>query len=182
MYRTLIITMYYGLLRISEVTAGAHPILARDVFIGDNKKKFKLILRTSKTHWKNSKPQIIKIAALLPIKELSEKTQETIAQTASERLPCPYQLLREYSVKRGDFCQDADPFFVFSDRSPVRPIDVNACLKQAIQNANFDSSLYGSHSLRIGRSSDLYKLGLSIETIKKIGRWKSNAVFRYLRS
>ena len=31
LYRALFSTMYFGLLRISEVTAGAHPVLVRDV-------------------------------------------------------------------------------------------------------------------------------------------------------
>ena len=50
------------------------------------------------------------------------------------------------------------------------------------QEVWFDDTLYGTHSLRSGRTCDLYKLGLSVETIKKIGRWKSNAVFRYLKN
>ena len=61
LYKTLFLTMYFGLLRVSEVTSGGHPILAKDVQIAANKKKFLLILRTSKTYWKNSKPQLIKI-------------------------------------------------------------------------------------------------------------------------
>ena len=65
LYKTLFSTTYYGLFRISEVTAGAHshPVLAKDVQIATNKKKIRFILRSSKTHGKNSFPQIIKISA-----------------------------------------------------------------------------------------------------------------------
>ena len=39
LYKAIFSTMYYGLLRISEI-AGQHPILARDIHIGKNKSKF----------------------------------------------------------------------------------------------------------------------------------------------
>ena len=55
------------------------------------------------------------------------------------------------------------------------------CFKTAIRAERFDKRLYSVHSLRAGRANDLLKLGLSVETIKKLGRWKSNAVFRYLK-
>ena len=63
LFKTLFSTMYFGLLRVSEVAKGQHPVLARDVHIGTNKNKFLLLLRTSKTHWKNNRPQMIKITA-----------------------------------------------------------------------------------------------------------------------
>ena len=47
--------------------------------------------------------------------------------------------------------------------------------------AGFKDELYSVHSVRMGRACDLLKLGLSVESIKKIGRWRSNAVFRYLK-
>ena len=43
------------------------------------------------------------------------------------------------------------------------------------------SELYLFHGFQSGRASDLLKLGVSVETIKKLGRWHSNAVFRYLK-
>ena len=50
-------TAYFGLFRVGELTTGDHPVLARDVHIGINKKKMLFLLRTSKTHWKDSKPK-----------------------------------------------------------------------------------------------------------------------------
>ena len=51
-----------------------------------------------------------------------------------------------------------------------------------LRNSGFNQGLYNCQSLRIGRASDLLKLALSVETIKKLGRWSSNAVFTYLRT
>ena len=35
------------------------------------------------------------------------------------------------------------------------------------------------HGIRLGHVTDLLNLGVSVETIKKLGRWKSNAVYVY---
>ena len=40
---------------------------------------------------------------------------------------------------------------------------------------------YDTHSFRIGRATDLSKGGRSLSKIKRAGRWKSNAVYNYLR-
>ena len=40
LYRAMISTMYFGLLRISEVCQGPHSVKASDVHIGFNKKNF----------------------------------------------------------------------------------------------------------------------------------------------
>ena len=50
LYAALFSTTYYGLLHVSELTSGAHPIKVGDVQIGMNKQKILFILRTSKTH------------------------------------------------------------------------------------------------------------------------------------
>ena len=54
-------------------------------------------------------------------------------------------------------------------------------LKLMKDKCGLDSRLYNTHSLRTGCALDLLKLGLSVETIKKLGRWKSNTVFMYLK-
>ena len=173
MYRALFSTMYHGLLRISEVAQcqSQHAVLARDMHIGWNKQKFLLILRTSKTHWKNMKPQMMKIAA----------TSQSNSKHNTMQPECPYQLLCEYAAIRGDYSLDNEPFFILSDKSPVTSTQVTSTLKAILKETGFDASLYSNHSLRIGRTCDLLKLGLSVETIKKLGRWRSNAVYRYLR-
>ena len=63
MYRALYTTAYFDLFRVGELTSGTHPVLARDVHVGENKQKLMFILCTSKTHGKDNKPQIIKITS-----------------------------------------------------------------------------------------------------------------------
>ena len=91
LYKTLLITTYFGLFRVGELTdtPGKHAARAKDVHIAHNKKKFSFVLRTSKTHWKNSKPQIIKISTSHGKKELTNRIIEST-------LPCPYQTIKHY--------------------------------------------------------------------------------------
>ena len=64
LYMTMFTTCYYGLLRISEVTEGPHAIEAADVYIGTNKNKILLILRSSKMHGRYTHPQQMKISSI----------------------------------------------------------------------------------------------------------------------
>ena len=70
---------------------------------------------------------------------------------------------------------------MFRDGSPVRPEHARATLQWAIDKLGLDSSLYGMHSLRIGRTSDLAKFNYSIEEICRMGHWRSNVVYKYIR-
>ena len=174
LYQTLLCTTYYGLFRVGEVTSGLHAVLAKDVQIATNKKKMLFILRSSKMHGKNSTPQLIKVSAVA-------RTGHSSNTESNRNKYCPFSLLNNYAQASGNFRTESETFFIFRDHSPVTPRHMRSCLKKALKNAGFNHNLYRTHSLCAGRTCDLYKLGLSVETIKKLGRWRSNAVFRYLR-
>ena len=63
----------------------------------------------------------------------------------------------------------------------MQPHHMQNCLKGILIELGENPRLFSVHSFQVGRSNDLLKLGLSVETIKKLGRWTSNAVFKYLR-
>ena len=65
---------------------------------------------------------------------------------------------------------------------PVTPLNMRICLRLMLRELGHDEKTFSTHSFRIGQTIDLLKFGLSVETIKKIGCWKSNAVFGYLCS
>ena len=180
LYTSLFITTYTGLFRIGEVTESPHIIKACDVEIATNKKKLKFTLWTSKTHNRGNKPQIIKIKS-----EPCSTNQVVVEEEAGRKTNgkwCPFQCLRHYLKLRKDTCKWKDEqFFVFSDHSPVTPSHFREVLKESLQQAGYDSSKFTVHGMRGGRALELLKLGVSVETIKKIGRWKSNAVFTYLK-
>ena len=179
LYRAVFSTMYFGLLQISEV-ACEHVILARDVHIGFNKKKLLFILRTSKMHWHGNRPQLVKISSTRKSTQ-KQKAYKVRQQNNNLLCPCPYQLLRDYATRRGPYRTDDEPFFVFADNSPITQKQLCVCFRKMLSQAGFQVELYRLHSFRTGRTCDLLKLGLSVESIKKIGRWRSNAVFKYLK-
>ena len=169
--KAMLLTGCYGLLRVGELTLSPHVVLADNVHIGENKKKILLVLLTSKTHGKGNEPQMIKITSK-PVAE----------QEANSQSFCPFKALSNYIQVRPKIRTENEQFFVFSDNSPVKAQHLSSYLKLMLTKLKFKSHLYSLHSLRGGRTVDLFNLGLSVETIKKIGRWKSNAVFNYLKT
>ena len=143
LYQTLFCSAYFGLLRIGEVTSGKHPVLAGDVHIGMNKKKVLFLLRTSKTHWKNNKPQTVKIT--------SERNANFTYKGRDNQfhLPCFHQLIKEYAQRRGPFRKTSvsTPYFVFADGTPVKPVHMQQCLKLMLKQAGYYSSRYRLQSM-----------------------------------
>ena len=174
MYSALFSTMYFGLFRIGEMASGTHPVKACDVHISHNKKKMLFILRTSKTHWTDVKPQHIKISSK-PI-----KTGLSPANSREKLQFCPFTHLKDYIDLRSSYVSIDEPFFVYSDRQPLPSEDVRRVLKIILKKMGLEPINYNTHSIRIGRCVDLQKMNISVETIKSLGRWRSNAVFDYL--
>ena len=174
LHSALLMAGYFGLLRVGELTAGEHPILAKDVHIGENKKKILFVLRTSKTHWTDVSPQFVKIASRKANVMVKPEEQYDTGF-------CPFKIINNYIERRPQIKDNKEQFFIFSDGSPVKPTHMRNVLKNLLIKGGFNSKLYGTHSLRIGRASDLRKMNLSVETIKNLGRWSSNSVFLYLK-
>ena len=162
---------------MGEITQSNHVLKAKDVYIGKNKRKFQFILFSSKTHGKANHPQIIKIKSTKVGNYMAELDE------AHEYLTtwCPYELVNEYQKIRPQYSSKKEQFFVFKDKTPVSPIHFRAVFKSLLKLKKLDLSLYGTHSFRAGRSLDLLDMGVSVETIEKMGRWKSSAVYNYLR-
>ena len=174
LFMTFFSTAYFGLFRVCELakTPSGHAVLATNVQIACNKNKFLFILRTSKTHGEGTTPQLVKI---------SSESNQSKSKPNMLHLPCPYQLLQDFSSARPPYTSETDQFFVLSDESPLTANMVRNCFKAALRDEQFDSRLYQLHGIHSGHAVDLLKLGLLVETIKKLGHWRSNAVFKYLK-
>ena len=167
LYHALLLTTYFGMFCIREMTFSQHVVKARDVHVATNKPKILFILHTSKTHGKGDKPQMIKL------------TGSTLQKCDPL---CPFSRLIDYIGARKNYIHDAEQFFIFRDQTVVMPTHFRKLLKDLLVRAQLDPSLYGVHGMHAGRSCDLLDMGLSVETIKKLGRWKSTAVYSYLRN
>ena len=171
LYKTVFILCYYGMMRVGEISESPHVLKARNVHIAKNKDKILLVLYTSKTYGLNARPQKIKITS-----NREEKNGNYV-----HRHFCPFVQLRKYLKMTGNYNDDTEQLFIYRDGSPLTPAKTNSVLKWCISSLGLEAQFYSVHCCRIGRTSDLIKFGYSIEEVKRLGRWKSNAVYRYIR-
>ena len=176
-YKTIMSLGYHGLLRVGELVktnnCNSHAMKACNVHLAGNKKKLLIVLYTSKTHGLESRPQKIRITA-------NPNTTQVNWQRC--RHFCPFMLMYNFMLARGGYLEESEPFFIFQSGLPITDKNVWEVLQKSLSQLGLDPKLYGCHSGRIGKASDMLKQGESIFSIKQAGRWWSNAVFRYLRN
>ncbi len=90
---------------------------------------------------------------------------------------CPHRLLRMYLEERGSA---AGPLFLSNQGKQLSTSAISSIVKRVAALAHLPGR-YSSHSLRIGGATAAMIAGLSLEQIKAIGNWQSEAVMRYLR-
>ena len=160
MYQTIIILLYYGLFRIGELTYSDHVVKAKHVHVSDNKRKILFVPYSSKTHSKGMHPQEITI---------TENEQKYGNVTLINRRHfCPFMITNQYMELRGDFyANDNEPLFIFKDLSPVHSSHVRKILRQALKNLGLNPQIYNTHSLRAGRTIDMFeKLNKTLSFVK----------------
>ena len=169
LYKAVFCLAYYRLMRVGEISCSPHNVRAVDIHIASNKDKILILLYSSKTHDESTRPQEINIST-------SEESGK------HHKFFCPFKTLHTYIQIRGnEVLTDEEAFLVYSDKSPLSAANVRKVLQKLINNLKLDPSLYNFKSLRIGRATDLLKFGFNIEIIKRMGQWKSNFVYKYLR-
>ena len=177
LYKALMITAYYSLFRVGELTFSPHILKTKDVHIGKNKKKLMFVLHSSKTHGKDSKPQIIKING-----EEYDVTGKKIVGNITKNQFCPFHILKNYVEIRKCRQNDNEQYFVFRNREPVTADNFRVVMRKILSHLRLDSSLYVTHSYRAGHAVQMVENdGISVETARKLGRWKRNAIYTYLR-
>ena len=176
LYKALFMTAYYGLFRVGELTSSPHVLKAKDVHIGRNKKKLMFLLHSSKTHGNDKKTQVIKIHG----SEYDVTGVKRLGNIKKGR-HCPFHLLKNYVDMRKKHAADNEQFFVFRNREVVTAENFRTTLRKVINYIGLQLSLYRTHSLRAGHAVQMVENdGISVETARKLGRWKSNAIYTYL--
>ena len=153
---------------IADMKSG-HALKAVDVHISRNKNKILLILHSSKTHTKGSKPQLIKIEG------------SSCGTKGRNGKYCPFLALREYIRFRRSVRNEDEQFFVYQDRNNVKATVFNTVLKKTIKSLGLRTEYYSLHCFRSGCMTDMHNMGIPLNTIQRLGRWKSNAVYTYIR-
>ena len=148
LYQALLATTYFGLFRVGEVCASDHVIKVKDVHVGVNKNKMMFVLHTSKTHWNNVKPQVVKINS----REFDAVGNRMANIAQINKKCCPFRLLNRFLAVRPCRSGDKEQFFIFRDRSAVTPYHLRLLLRKLFMQLNMDHTLCGCQSVKFRKS------------------------------
>lgn len=163
MFSAMFSLAYHACLRVGEYTmsANAKNVLQLKQVTTVKQGNLRQALRIHFASFKHSKGRE-------PILEIQAQVDDS----------CPVLALNKYVSVRPDI---AGPLFVNSCGKPVTRLQAKTALDKCSKFLNLDSSRYTTHSLRIGKCTDMVKLGYSDAQIRAVGRWKSDAYKRYIR-
>lgn len=165
LFKAAYLLAYFGLLRVSEIvftnlTQANRPLLKSDIRIEKGLTALLVSIRISKTN------------------QTGPTTTLRIPAAADNSNFCCVTAVKNYLTLRPT---GAQYFFCHADSSPLTRSQFSGVLSKAIRIMGLPTQLYLSHSFRIGRATMLAAQGVSHESIKKLGRWKSDVVERYIR-
>lgn len=101
-----------------------------------------------------------------------------VKQSASSSF-CPVLLMQRYLAMRD---KNPGPLFISKNGKPFLRSQFDMLTRRVLAFCGFDSSKYKGHSFRIGGATTAASLGYSDNQIQLLGRWKSDAYKRYIRS
>jgi len=107
---------------------------------------------------------------------------KTMARTGISYL-CPVEALENYKRVCPARFQGADahkPLFRWGNGVTLKRTEVQYLLQKAAVAEGLPADRFLSHSLRIGGASALFQASADIELVKRMGRWSSSSVQKYL--
>jgi hypothetical protein len=157
---------FYGFLRVSEFTSPSHKhfnphIHPTTTDISWSKNHFHYRLKRSKTDQLHH--------------------GQTLYLPRSSGPTCPYSAMKTY-LKHSRATRRPSPLFVFSDSTPLNRSSCLKHLRYLLKRVGYNPKHYNTHSFRIGAATSAAQAGLSPQDIKLLGRWRSTAYQRYIRS
>lgn len=150
---------FFALLRVSEFTVSSRNavvLLETDIHLIDSQ---------IMVHIKGSKTDQLGKGATI---QIPLNTQTTTLFTH----------LNQYLSIRPNV---SGPFFCHLNAKPLTSYQFTSILHKTIKFIGLDTTSFKSHSFRIGSATHMFLQGIPEEEIKIKGRWKSNAVYSYIR-
>lgn len=132
-----------------------------------------------KIFYDNGKPVNL-VLTLRHYKTIKHNRPITISLAANTQQPqfCPVTAMHKYlSI----FKPQPGPLFQFIQGTPVTNKFITDKLSFILRFLGIDPQFYKGHSFRIGAATHAANLGFSEPYIRKLGRWNSSAVNRYIR-
>ena len=100
---------------------------------------------------------------------------------ATLSVTCPVMLVSAFfRIRLSQYARDKDHFFVSSDGKEMSVPAISNVVSKMAEEAGIQGKFSG-HSLRIGGASAALAAGFSIDQVKALGAWKSDAVNQYLQ-
>lgn len=167
LFKSAFILAFFAFLRVGEFTANKRRnVTSPSLQINDislTNDQLKLFIRKSKTDQRGYSNCIV------------------VNRYLENDVTCPVLSLKKYLEIRPSLpnCQQ---LFIHIDGSCLTRYQVSAVLRKAVSFLNIpDADKFKSHSFRIGACSEAKLRGISDDTIKKWGRWSSDAFTCYIR-
>eukprot|EP00731_Ephydatia_muelleri_P028120 Em0019g993a len=96
------------------------------------------------------------------------------------RHTCPVAAMEAY-IECYRCSTHSTPLFHFRDGRPLTPKSFRSTFLSLVDQCGYDPAKYNTHSLHIGAATAAARVGLLIDTIQKLGRWRSKAYQTYTR-
>lgn len=155
---------YFGLFRVSELvftkaTVSDRPLLFSDISFDNDRSVLQVCIRKCKTN-QNGNPIKLHISA-----------------STGDSICCIKNMMAYLKVRPAG----QGYLFCHKNNTPLTRYQFSSILSKAIKKIGLPSTQFKTHSFRIGRASDLAARGVSMETIKQMGRWHSDSYKKYIR-
>ena len=158
----------YGMLRVGEFVA---PAVSSSTEFTTRRSDLQLVEEDNGgvliLHLRDSKTDYARQGVTIRIHENRSET-------------CPVAAYRRVATARPTRATDS-VLFTQTDGTYMTRDRITRVLRASLAHLGFDPVLYASHSLRIGGVVSASAAGFGIETLKKLGRWASDAVLVYLQ-
>lgn len=164
--RAMFLLAFFGLFRVGEITyssKGAQHVIRRENINFVRLHSKVRSLNITLTQYKHS---------------VGHQASIPIACQAIKKL-CPVRSMLRYLHMSS---QTSSFLFLHQSGSPVTTTFFRSVLKSCVIACNLDPSVYTAHSFRIGGATLAHQNKMAVSDIKKLGRWKSTAYKKYLRT
>ena len=97
----------------------------------------------------------------------------------TERAICPINRIIPYLAHRGGHY---GPLFMFQDGRFLTRYLFSAAVDKLLGDVRIDTKLYSTRSFRIGAATSAMKANISEAHVQMLGRWRSEAYKRYIKT